>query len=333
MIARGSKSPMLSYILRRLAIAAPTLLGISILTFAFINLAPGDPLVRLVANVDSGRSGPLSPQVVARLRAQYGLDRPPPIRYLVWLGEVARGNLGQRYTDGRDVAQVIFHERLGPTLELMGAALGVALLVGIPLGVISALRQHSGTDYALTIGAFAGVSLPEFFAAILLIYILAVRLRLLPTSGRMTPGAPFTVADNLLHLILPCLVLALSQISVLMRYARSSVLEVKSQEYVTTGRAKGLSESRVLASHVMRNALLPLISVVGVMIPRLIGGSAIVESVFQWPGLGSLYLDAVQNRDYVTIMAMMLLTAVAVLLSNLLADIAYALADPRIRFS
>jgi peptide/nickel transport system permease protein len=324
---------MLSYILRRLALAVPTLIGISILTFAFINLAPGDPLVRLVANVEGGRSGPMTPEVVARLREQYGLDRPVPIRYLVWLGEVVRGNLGQRYTDGRDVAQVIFGERLGPTLELMGASLGLALLVGIPLGVISALRQYSPVDYALTVGAFTGISLPEFFAAILLIYVLAVRLHLVPTSGRVTPGAPFALADNLHHLILPCIVLALSQISVLMRFARSSVLEVKSHDYVTTARAKGLGEPSLLTTHVLRNALLPLISVVGMMIPRLIGGSAIVESVFQWPGLGSLYLDAVQNRDYVTIMAMMLLTAVVVLLSNLLADVAYAIADPRIRFS
>ncbi|MCO5222909.1 MAG: ABC transporter permease [Thermomicrobiales bacterium] len=324
---------MLAYILRRLAIAVPTLIGISILTFAFTAYAPGDPLTRLVANVEGGRSGPMTPEALAELRREHGLDRPLPVRYLKWVREVATGNLGERYTDRRDVSTVIFRERLRPTLELMGVALLISLCIGVPLGVLCAIKQYGFLDYSLTVGSFVGISLPEFFASILLIYVLAVRLHLVPTSGRITPGSQYSLTDNLHHIILPAIVLSLGQISILMRFTRSSVLEVVRNDFVNTARAKGLSESRVLTRHVLRNALLPLITIVGTMIPRLIGGSAVVETVFQWPGLGSLYLDSVYNRDFITIMAMMLLTAVAVLLSNLAADVAYAIADPRIRLS
>jgi peptide/nickel transport system permease protein len=322
---------MLAYILRRLVIAVPTLVGISILTFAFTAYAPGDPLTRLVANVEGGRSGPMSPETLADLRREHGLDQPMPIRYLRWVREVSTGNLGQRYTDRRDVSTIIFRERLRPTLELMGVALLISICVGVPLGIVCAIKQYGILDYSLTVGSFVGISLPEFFASILLIYFLAVRLSLVPTSGRITPGAQYSLADNLHHIILPAIVLSLGQISILMRFTRSGVLEVIRSDFVTTAKAKGLSETRVLTHHVLRNALLPLITIVGTMIPRLIGGSAVVESVFQWPGLGSLYLDSVYNRDFITIMAMMLLTGVAVLLSNLVADVAYAIADPRIR--
>ena len=207
------------------------------------------------------------------------------------------------------------------------------LLVGIPLGIISALRQYSRLDYLLTVGAFVGISLPEFFTGILLIYILAVRLDLLPTSGMLTAGSYFSWSDNLRHLLIPAVVLSLGQLSSLMRYTRSSVLDVIHLDYVRTARAKGLWEQTVIIVHVFRNALLPIITVIGLMIPKLIAGSAIVESVFQWPGMGLLYLNAVQARDYPTIMAIVLLTAVIVLFSNLLTDFSYALADPRIRYS
>jgi peptide/nickel transport system permease protein len=325
---------MLRLLARRLLIAIPTLFGITVLSFTFVNFAPGDPLVSVVANLQGGGgTRALTPEVIQALRAKYGLDRPAPVRYVLWLTEISHGNLGRRYSDQRDVAELIFKERLLPTLELMGAALGLAILVGIPLGVICALKQYSRLDYALTVGAFAGVSLPEFFVGILLIYLLAVKLQWFPTSGMLTAGSYLTLGDNVHHLMLPAVVLGLPQLSALMRYARASVLDVVHQDYVRTAWAKGLAGWAVVVVHIFRNALLPLISVVGNLMPKLIGGSAIVESIFQWPGMGLLYLDAVQARDYATIMGLVLITAVMVLLSNLLADIGYSVADPRIRYS
>lgn len=324
---------MLRYLSWRLLVTIPTLVGITILSFIFVNSAPGDPLVSMIANMQGGRSAALPPEMIQAMRVRYGLDQPAPIRYVFWVSQLIKGNLGQRYSDQRSVSEVIFKERLLPTFELMGAALLISIVIGIPLGVISALKQYSRLDYGLTVVAFAGISLPEFFAGILLIYFLAVKLDLLPTSGFLTAGEPFTVSDNLKHLIIPAIVLSLGQLSSIMRYARSSVLDVKSLDYVTTARAKGLREKGVITTHIFRNALLPLITVIGTMIPKLVAGSAVIETVFQWPGMGLLYLESVQARDYPTIMALILLTAILVLVSNLIADLAYAVADPRIRFS
>ncbi len=323
---------MFRYLIRRILIAVPTLIGITMISFALVNLAPGDPLISVIANLQGGRTRALSPEVIEAMRVRYGLDQPAPIRYVFWLGQVARGNLGQRYSDSREVSELIFKERLGATVELMGAALAISIIIGIPLGIVSALKQYSRVDYSLTIGAFIGVSLPEFFVGLLLIYFVAVRLDLLPTSGMSTAGSAFSWGDHLRHLLIPAVVLSLAQLSSLMRYSRSSVLDVIHQDYVRTARSKGLWERTVILTHVFRNALLPLITVIGLMIPKLTAGSAVVEAVFQWPGLGSLYLEAVQARDYPTIMAIVLLTALVVLISNLLADIAYAFADPRIRY-
>jgi len=323
---------LLKYVARRLLIAIPTLWGITVLTYAFINLAPGDPLTSLVLDARGGSAQSISPEALVQLRKEYGLDQPAPVRYMFWLEELARGNMGRRITDRSPVADVI-RQRLGPTVELMSAALVISVALGIPLGVISALKQYSRLDYALTVWAFVGVSLPEFFAGIILIYILAVRLNWLPTSGMMTAGAYFSVPDNLAHLAMPAVVLGLAHTSALMRYARSSVLDVLRQEYVTTARAKGLGESVVVIVHIFRNAALPLITVVGLMLPRLIGGAAIVESIFQWPGMGTLYLDAVAQRDYGMIMGLIVMVSAAVLLANLVADLAYAVADPRIRYN
>ncbi len=323
---------MLRYVIRRILIAVPTLIGITIISFMLVNLAPGDPLISMIGNLQGGRTRALSPEVIEAMRVRYGLDQPAPVRYVFWLGQVARGNLGQRYSDQQDVRELIFKDRLGATVELMGAALVISIVIGIPLGLISALKQYTRVDYLLTVGAFVGVSLPEFFVGILLIYFVAVRLDLLPTSGMQTAGSAFTWGDHLRHLLIPAIVLSLAQLSSLMRYSRSSVLDVIHQDYVKTARSKGLWERTVILTHVFRNTLLPLITVIGLMIPKLIAGSAVVEAVFQWPGLGSLYLEAVQARDYPTIMALVLLTAVVVLVSNLLADIAYAFADPKISY-
>jgi peptide/nickel transport system permease protein len=322
---------MTRYAIRRLLIAIPTLWGITIMTFTFVNLAPGDPLSAMMMNAQGQRTITSQAEMQA-LRAKYGLDQPAPVRYVIWLNQVLHGNLGQRVIDQQDVATVI-GQRVGPTLELMCSAILLAIVLGIALGVISALRQYSRLDYLLTLWAFVGISLPEFFAGIILIYLLAVKLGWVPTSGMMTSGGQFNWGDNLQHLIMPALALALGNVSTLMRYTRMSVLDVVHQEFVITARAKGLAEAQVVLGHVFRNALLPLITIIGLMVPSLVSGAIVIESIFQWPGMGTLYLDAVQNRDYATIMGLALITATTVLLSNLVADLAYAVADPRIRYT
>jgi peptide/nickel transport system permease protein len=317
------------YLIRRLLIAVPVLWGISVFTFVFINAAPGDPISAMVINPAGGVS--YTPADLQVLRERYGLDRPAPVRYVAWLGQVLRGNLGRRIGDSRPVAQVI-RERMGATLELMCVALAMAVLVGVPLGVLSALKQYSRLDYLLTVTAFAGISLPEFFVAVLLIFVFALKLHLLPTSGMISVGAHFSLEDNLRHLILPATALAASRMSSIVRYARSSTLDVFRQDYVVTARAKGLLERTVIRRHAFRNAVLPLITIIGLQLPGLLGGAAIVEAVFQWPGMGTLYLDSVSQRDYATIMGLVMMSGVLVLASNLLVDVLYAVADPRIRY-
>lgn len=323
---------MLKYAARRLLIAIPTLWIVTLITFFIVNLAPGDPLVGLMLVSEGAIPASMPPEYIESLRAKYNLDRPIIERYGIWIKEVAQGNLGMRYGQQETVLDAI-GRRLPYTLELMGASMFLAVVIGVPLGVISALKQYTKLDYGLTIAALGGISLPEFLVGIFVIYALAVKLGLFPSGGVITPGSHFTIGDNLHHLILPSLALGLAYVSTFMRYTRSSVLEVLNQEYVTTARAKGLAEGAVTRTHVLRNSLLPLITVGGLMLPRLLAGSVIVESVFSWPGMGLLYLDAVNGRDYGTIMALVLITAVMVLLSNLITDLAYAVVDPRIRYS
>lgn len=319
-----------AYVLRRLLIVIPTLVGVSLATFLAITLAPGDPLAVFLAPASEARVQ-LSEEDIALLRAKYGLDQPLPVRYVRWLGAVARGNFGVRLRDNRPVATIIT-ERLGPTLTLMGTALLLSCLIGIPLGIVSALRRYTLPDYFLTVFAFVGVSVPEFFAGIALIYLVAVRADLLPVSGMYTPGTDPSLLDRLQHLVLPATVLALAQIGTLVRYTRSCMLDVLNQDYVTTARAKGLRERTVVFSHALRNALIPLITIVALLLPGLVGGAIVVEVVFQWPGMGLVFIDAASDRDFATAMALVVLTATVVVLSNLLADILYAVANPRIRY-
>jgi peptide/nickel transport system permease protein len=322
---------MAAYAARRVLIAAPILWAITVLAFALLSLAPGDAVDALVLSRGQGRLV-LSGADLQNLKHQYGLDQPLPLRYLVWLGQVVRGNLGFRVSDGYSVALLVA-DRLPRTLELMGAAMLVGLLIGLPLGLYSALRQYSVADYVLTVFAFLGVSVPSFFAAIGALYVFAVWLHLLPVAGYVTPGRAPSLADELYHLILPASVLALEFVAGFMRYARASMLEVLREEYVMTARAKGLAERVVIMRHAFRNALLPIITVVGLSLPNLIAGAVIIESLFNWPGLGQLYFTAIGERDYPSMMAMVLLSGTMVLFSSLLADLAYAVVDPRIRYS
>ncbi|MBI3943941.1 MAG: ABC transporter permease [Chloroflexi bacterium] len=298
------------------------------LIYFLISLAPGDPVDILVPPETRVL---MAPGWRDQLRQNLGLDKPLPVRYVLWLKELSQGNLGYSFTDGRPVTRRVA-ERFEPTLRLMGTALLLSLLIGIPAGVLMALKQYSLFDYALTLATFTSLSIPSFFFGLILIYIFALRLNLLPTAGMTTVGAAPSLWDSLAHMVLPASMLALREAGIFARYTRASVLDVLHSEYVTTARSKGLPEALVIWRHVFRNALLPLITIVGLELPMLLGGSVIVEQVFQWPGMGMLGVQATLERDYPVIMGVVIIAAAMVLLSNLLADLAYAVADPRIRY-
>lgn len=322
------------YILRRIIQALPVILGITLVTFTFIELAPGDAVMAMIlADMQSG--GRVVQIDVEAMRKQLGLDQPAPVRYARWLGEMLQGNMGVRLRSKIPVATEIA-QRLPATLELMGFALLIAIVVGIPLGVISAVRQYSWLDYLLTAGTFVGVAIPSFFAAIAAIYIFSLKLGWFPTSGYSTPGQNFGLFgwlfNHVQYLIMPATILCLESIAGISRYMRASVLEVLRLDYVTTARAKGLSRPLILTRHVLRNALLPIITIIGLRLPGLLGGALIIETMFNWPGMGILYIDGVNTRDFPLIMGLTLVSAITIVISNLLTDIAYSFTDPRIRY-
>lgn len=315
------------YVLRRLLVAIPVLLLVTFLDFVFINAAPGDVIIAML----DPSLGSVSLEDLEPLREKLGLDKPMPVRYLIWLGQIVRGNLGISYSTPVPVMDRIA-QRLPNTLLLTSAALLIAVVFGTTVGILSALRQYSIMDYFSTVFAFIGVSIPNFFFGLLAIYVFAVRLDWLPAFGTHTIGADPSLGDKLVHVIMPASVLGLSLTATFMRYGRSALLEVLRQDYVTTARAKGLRERSVLFRHALRNSLLPLITVLGLRVPALFGGSVIVESIFTWPGIGQLTLDATLQRDYPQLMGILLIVAVIVVVANLLADVAYGFADPRIRY-
>lgn len=317
------------FLLRRLAISVPVLLGITLATYIIISFAPGDPVTALIS---PEAAASLGPEWVAQQRQVLGLDKPLPVRYVLWLRETASGNLGFSLVDRQPIGAKV-RERLWPTFRLMGTALLLSLLIAVPVGVLSALRQYSPLDYIVTVLGFAAVAVPGFFLGLVAIYLFALKLGWLPTAGMNTIGQPITLADSFKHLVLPATVLGLAEAAPLIRYVRSSMLEVVRQEYVTVARAKGLRESVVIVRHALRNALIPLITVVALNVPRLLGGTVIIEAIFAWPGMGTLAITAVRGRDYPVIMAVNLVTAVLILLANLLADCLYAVADPRIKYA
>jgi peptide/nickel transport system permease protein len=320
---------MFVYILRRLLIAAPVLIGVTVVTYLVISLAPGDPVT---AFLDPEQMTALGPGWVAEQKRRLGLDEPAPVRYALWLRELASGNLGYSAVDRRPVADKI-GERLGPTLLLMATALAIGVAVAIPLGVISAVKQYSALDYSIGLVGLLMISIPGFFLGLAAIYVFGVRLGVLPTAGMVTVGAEPSAGDLLQHLILPATVLGLAEAAPLIRYARSSMLEVIRQDYVRVARAKGLGEWAVIGRHALNNALIPLITVVALQFPVLVGGSVIIEQIFAWPGMGTLAISAIFGRDYPVIMAINLLGGVTIVLSSLIADVLYAVVDPRVRYT
>jgi len=319
---------MRQYIIRRLILIPILLLGITALGYLFINLAPGDPITAMINPMEM-RS--MTQAEIEQRRHNLGLDQPVPVRYVLWLREMLRGNMGNSYVKGRSVSELL-RDGIRDTLLLMSLSLVITTIVGVTLGIISALRPYSWLDYTLTTLSFGGVAMPSFFFALMLIFIFSLRLGWFPTSGLRTPGVDSSLADSIKYMALPLLALSIGGTAGMLRYTRSSMMEVLQQEYITTARAKGLAEPGINVRHAFKNAALPLITILGLQIPHLFGGAVIVETIFNIPGIGTVLVEAMNNRDYPVFMGGMVLSGVLVLFSNLLTDISYAFADPRIRY-
>jgi ABC-type dipeptide/oligopeptide/nickel transport system permease component len=319
------------YTIRRILSALPTLLGISILTFSLIHLAPGGPLKFSLA-----LRGDISPEYLLEMERRLGLDKPIWQQYLIWLKNILTGNLGTSYIKEVPISYLL---RLYAwnTLKLMFSAQIFAVLIAVPLGIISAVKQDSIVDNVSRFASLFGVSMPSFWTGLMLIFFFSVRLDLLPVFGARTIGAtyssPFGVLwDQFTHMILPVTVLGLSSAALITRLVRSSMLEVLNQDYITTARAKGLKENIVIYKHALRNALLPVVTVVGMSMGFLLAGATVTETVFAWPGMGRFVVQSTFNRDYPAIMAVTMIVAIMVVLSNLVTDLTYGYLDPRIRY-
>lgn len=319
---------MTKYIIQRLLVSIPVFLGITLFVYALYSLAPGDPIINLIGGDQYQR---MTADQIQKIRVQFDFDKPWTVRYVKWLGRLLKGDLGYPLKGTKPVVRQI-GERIPATLLLMGTALLLALTLGVPIGIIMALKQYSALDMVLTVVVFAFLSLPSFFVGLGAIYILALKLDWLPTYGMMTIGVPFSLIDRIRHLIMPACILGFASAGVYARYTRASMLDVMRSDYVTTARAKGLRERTLTVRHIFRNALLPLISVVAGDLPALLGGAIITEQIFQWPGLGMLTIKRTTERDFPVLMGVTVLTAVLILFSNLLADMLYAAVDPRIRY-
>ncbi|TYS65700.1 ABC transporter permease [Sutcliffiella horikoshii] len=316
---------MISYIIRRSLMAIPLLFGITVLSFAIIQMAPGGPTSLMMdPNISS--------EDMKKFEERYGLNDPIHEQYFTWVSNMAKGDFGESLIRrGVPVSEMIMN-RLPNTLLLMIVSTVLAVIVAIPFGVISARKQYSLTDYTVTVTSFLGLATPNFWIGLVLIMVFAVQLQWLPTGGVATLNAEFSILDRIHHLILPAFVLATADMAGLTRYTRSSMLEVLKQDYMRTARAKGLRENKVTYKHGLRNGLIPVITIFGLMLPGFIGGSVIVEKIFAWPGIGLLFFDSAFQRDYPVIMALTVISAVFVVIGNLVADILYAIFDPRIEY-
>lgn len=313
-----------TYIAKRLAISIPVLFLISVGAFILVHLTPGDP-------ADMYIIPDMTPAQIEMTRAALGLDKPLVIQYADWVGNFLTGNLGFSFGNRQPVLDII-GQRLTPTLLLMSLSLLVAYMTAIPLGIIAALRKDTLLDRCIIGWTFLNVSFPPFFLGLALIYIFAVQLDIFPTGGMSVLGSDSDAEDLFMHLVLPVIVMASQFSANMIRYVRSSVIDVMHQNYIRTALAKGLSWRQILWHHVLRNSLIPIITVIGTDLPKIIGGAVITEQIFQWPGIGSLTVAAINSRDYPILMAIVILSAVAVLIANFIIDILYAVIDPRIKY-
>ena len=316
---------MFTYIVRRVLIALPVLIGITIITYTAYSLAPGNPID---AMIDPKLA--ISPEALLARKRALGLDQPIPLRYLIWLREAVQGNFGYSYRTNTPVFDRIA-ERLPATLQLTVTAFAIAIGLGVPLGVLSAVRQYSRLDVSLTFLALSGISVPTFFVGLVAIWLFSLKLRLLPSFGMVDLDASNQLLSHLQHLILPACVLGFEGVAGFLRYTRSSMLDVLGQDFMRTARAKGLVRWKAVLKHGVRNALLSVITLIGLRLPGLIGGAFIIESIFAWPGMGQMAIAAVVQRDYPVLMGLTLVSSTLILLSSLVTDVVYVLVDPRIK--
>ena len=312
---------MTRYIFRRLLQTVPVLLGVSLLAFAIMHVVPGDP-VRLIAGPDAPES------VVARMRVELGLERPLHVQYLSFLGRALRGDLGRSLRSRAPVIDEIF-SRFPATLELTTVSMLLAVVVGIPLGLVAAVRRASWLDYLAMSASLSTLSMPIFWVAIVAIWLFSLQLGWLPVSGR---AGPVWEWEGLRHMVLPAATLATTSLAIISRLTRSGMLDVLGREYVTTARAKGVPPWSVVGKHALKNALIPVVTVVGLQYGFLLGGAVVTETIFAWPGVGRLAITAILQRDYPVVQGCVLLVAVVFVLINLLVDVLYGWLDPRIRY-
>ena len=321
---------MRTYLTRRLLLMIPVFIGISIIIFTLIHLAPGNPYVYLLEADPT-----ITPEDYERLLNSIGYYDPLYIKYFKWLGQILQGNLGYSIVDKQQIAATMAR-RINNTLLLSVSALVLGTVISVPLGVFSSVRQYSMGDTVLTVLALLGISIPGFFLALLLVKFLAFDLGWFPIQGRMTVNSGFTgmtlFYDQMRHMFLPLFVMTITQLTSRMRYTRASMLEIINQDYIRTARSKGLSERTIIYKHALRNALIPVVTILSISLGSLLSGAMLIENVFMWPGMGRLIYTSITNRDYPVVMATTLLLAIMMLLANLLADIAYAVVDPRIRY-
>lgn len=324
---------MRTYILRRLLEIVPTILMITFVVFVMMRSVPGDPVVALLGDA-------YTEEDAVQAREEYGLNKPILVQYVIWLGKLVRGDWGASILSGRPVLQDVLI-RLPVTLELIALSMAVALVIALPAAIIGALRQNTWADYTATSVAMIGVSIPEFFVGVLLLLIFSIGLGgMLPSSGWVyLPGTCPTVVcaasflGNVNHVLMPAIALGIGRAAILTRLLRASMLEVIRTEYVTTARAKGLSERPIVFKHALKNALIPTITVMGLQVGFLIGGAIVVETLFAMPGLGTYGIDAIIARDYQQVQGFALITAFAFVAMNLLVDLTYTFLDPRIRYT
>jgi peptide/nickel transport system permease protein len=320
------------YLVRRVLATIPVVIGVTLITFLVMHVTAGS----YIPGVDLNPA--LKPEDIEAIKRYLGLDRPLYVQYLTWLGGLLHGDFGRSMIDGSLVSRHIF-DRLPATLELTTTAILLGVLISIPLGVTGALRRGSKIDHALTAMSVGGFAIPAFWLGLMLILVFSVQfqawgLPFLPSGGVMTPGTQGgDLLDRLVHLLLPATVLSFVYLSIWSRFTRSSMLEVLSQDYVRTARAKGMSERRVVYIHALRNAVIPLVTLVGLELPALVSGGLVVEVVFSWPGIGKLLYERAIQTDYTTVLGITTFAALLVVFGNLLADVLYAWLDPRIRYS
>jgi peptide/nickel transport system permease protein len=314
---------MTSFLLRRVTISLFLLLGVSAIGFAILQLAPGGPLSMLA------QTGQMSQEDLNRLAVQMNLNVPLSVQYLRWLTHMLEGDWGRSYRDQLPVLEII-GSRVGATLLLMVTSTILAMAVGVWIGVMGGIQRGSKFDTATSITLVAFVSIPTFWLGLVAVYIFSVELQWLPAGNRQTPGDG-SFLDVARHLVLPSLVLATVNIAVWSRYMRASVIDSFSQDYVRTARAKGLSENQILWRHVIPNSALPMISIAGMHLPAQLGGALVTETIFTWPGMGRLFMDSLNYRDYPVVLGVLIITAILTLLGSLLADICCMIADPRSR--